>query len=658
MQGEAMRLHRRMMVVLAMLSMLSVSACSAMQKTDRAPHPRPRVDSAASGKIRYEVFIEQPQTQTLQVVMHVQGWNDDALVIAMPVWRPGKYRVLDQARSIRQISAVDQSGRTLPMAKISKAQWRIKSGGATAIAVHYELFADALRDRTLHIDDTHAFLSGESVFLYVEELRSKPTTVGFHVPATWHIATGLDAIDAENAVPAHRFAAADYDELIDSPFEIGTHERLTFEFEDKQHDIVIWGDCHYDGQRLVNNFAAIVREQTEIFGGAPYERFVFQIHCAEGFSGGTEHRHSTIMQVFPARLEGSEDNDSGYKVFLGLVSHEMFHTWNVKSFIPADLVPYDYQTENYTDLLWVVEGTTSYYDDLTLARAQLLTESEYMKRIVDQYTSYRQRPGRNLQSLAESSFDAWIKYTQPTADSTNSTVSFYRKGALVSLMLDMEIRRRTKGQASLDMVMRWLYENFPRDSSGYNSENLESLLAERFGSDFTGFLNDYVRGTVELDLNSALSVVGFELVQGDAETKDDESEPGANANADKQNEPKPYLGVHLAGNTVRSILTDGPANTAGIVVGDEIMAINGRRVRGGNIDARLKHYKPGDEIEITVFRRDTLRTVRLALVADPNVTWKIQRVAEPTDQQKANYESWMEQPWDTDASNDDAEDTK
>lgn len=647
MQRTTMWSRRPVTAALVLLVMLSVWACGAMQQADRDAPQQLNEGAAQAARVEYVVSVMQPQTQTVEVTMRVRRWGRDALLVALPVWRPGRYDVLDQAGNIRRISAATADGEPLPMRKTSKSQWRIETGTEHDIVVRYELFADSLRNRTLHVDDTHAFLSGESVFLYVDELLKRPVQVRIEAPQAWHVSTGLTPAEIDEGHGASFFTAADYHELIDCPLEIGAHDRLTFDVDGLPHEIVIWGDAMYDRQKLIDDFAAIVREQAAIFAGLPCERFIFQVHCGEGLGGGTEHRNSTIMQTTPARLEGSFENDDAYKRFLGLVSHEMFHAWNVKSFIPEGLVPYDYQRENYTTLLWLVEGTTSYYDDLTMARAELLTEKQYLKRIAEQYSGHMRRPGRHVQSLAESSYDAWIKYTQPSADSANSTISFYRKGALVSLMLDMEIRRRTGGDASLDDVMRLLYERFPRDSSGYTEADLREILRETAGSDFDTFFEKYVHGTTELAFSDALQFVGLELVR-DGDNEDDGDDDGDDGRAADDDGAEPYLGVQLRGSEVQSVLIDGPANTAGIVVGDEIIAIDGRRLRG-HLDAMLEHYEPGDQVEITLFRRDRMRSVRITLTEQPPQSWTIQRVDDPGDEQKAMYELWLHRPWETDS---------
>jgi len=594
-------------------------------------------------EIEYTIALEQPQTQTVQMSMRIDGAIGDELDVHLPTWRPGKYLILDQAGSIRTIHATDGSANPLRMKKLSKSHWRVFDGEADTVVIDYEIFANSIGDRTRHVDDTHAYLSGESVFVYVPELLDRPLTVRVEAPDDWRVSTGLPEARGENPDDARVFTAPNYDMLVDSPFEIGLHDRLTFDVSGKLHEIIIWGDARYDDETLISDFKAIVDEQLAVFGSLPYDKYVFMIHVGSGLGGGTEHVNSTIMQTTPDRLEGSFDDTKAYQRFLGLVSHEMFHTWDVKSFRPAGLSPYDYQLENYTTLLWLVEGTTSYYDDLTLARSELISEKNYFNRIASQYNTYLRRPGRQVQSLAESSFDSWIKYNKPTADSVNATVSFYRKGSLVSLLLDMRIREATNGRASLDDVMRILYEQFPRSTSGYTEADVLRIVENVSGTDVDAFFDDYIYGTKEVDLNDALHVVGLEAVRKAEEDEDDDDEAKASDSDEDSDTMKANLGMALRGNRVRYVYAGEPASLAGIVPGDEIVAIDGRRL-DGNLQNALKLNEPGHVVVVTFFRRGQLRTKSIELGSRPVAEWTVRKIDNPTDGQRAMYEHWLGLP--------------
>lgn len=608
----------------------------------------------ADDRIEYIVSLPAPQTQMVEISIRVPNITGETLEVALPVWRPGRYEVLDPAGTVRQVRAFDNDDRSLPIEKIDKSTWRVTTNGETAVRVAYLIYANSLGDRTRHVDDTHAFLSGSTVFFYVPGRKHEPIRVRIDAPEGWKVAGGLDhAPDDE-----YTLLAPDYDVLIDSPIEIGLHEVIEFDVEGKLHQIVIWGKADYDAEELKADFAKIVKSQVDIFGEMPYERYVFLTHVGSGMGGGTEHLNSTIMQTRRASLE----EDGPYKRFLGLVSHEFFHTWNVKALRPAGITPYDYTQENYTKLLWVCEGTTSYYDDLTLARTGLMKTKDYLKLLAKSIGSMRNRPGSRIQSLEESSFDAWIKFNHSTPDSVNSTVSFYSNGALVSLMLDMELRVRTNNRFSMDDLMREMYRRYPLDGSGYTPQNLVDVAGELSGFDFDPFFDLYVRGTTDPNFESALQAVGLELVfnpnyeDEDEESPNEESAKGTNTSKLQENEKeadgsvlKAYLGLQLSSSngrtTVRSALSDGPAYTTGITSGDEIIALDDRRLSPDDLDKRLKNYQPGDTVTLHVMRRDELRVFEIVLGAKPDGKWELNYVKEPTDTQIAVYESWIKQDW-------------
>ncbi|MHC5003193.1 MAG: M61 family metallopeptidase [Planctomycetota bacterium] len=634
----------------------SIVVAAAAARADVAPPP-----------VEYTVRLDAPQTQMVGVSVRVSDVDEPELQLALPVWRPGRYQVLDPAGAVRDVTAASGDGRPLRVEKTGKSTWSIETAGADSVTVAYRLYANELGSRTRHVDDTHAFLSGESVFMYFPSRRDREVRVSIEAPAGWRVATGLESPGEDPRVRV----AASYDVLVDSPFEIGLHDVLEFDVAGIPHEIVIWGDCEYDGARLVEDTRRIVETQRAIFGRLPYERYVFMIHAGAGAGGGTEHLNSTIMQTSCSSLEGSLENDRAYRRFLGLVSHEMFHTWNVKQFRPAGLTPYDYQRENYTRLLWVVEGATSYYDDLTLVRAGVVKPGRYLDRLGDAVTSLRKRPGARVQSLESSSFDAWIKFTRPDADSVNATVSFYAKGALASLLLDMHIRARSSNTASMDDVMRTLFERFPPEGPGYRPEDMVAIAGELAGDSLVEVFATAVRGTDPLDLESVLGVVGLELVfepAGDGREDDedgegdddgpDEDAPAGDGPGGAGQEPRAggpvvreaaYLGLDLADRggraVVRSVRADGPAWSAGIIVDDEIVAMNARRLRAGDLDDRLERHQPGEVVTLHVIRRDVLRTFTVALAGRPDGTWEIRRLDDADEAQRAAYAQWLGQPW-------------
>jgi len=578
--------------------------------------------------IEYTVVLNAPQTQMVDIRMVIRNIAGPKLHVAMPVWRPGRYQVLDLAGGVRGVRAVTSAGRSLPVVKTDKTTWQITTDEAEEVTVSYRVYANSLGDRTRHVDDTHAFLSGAAVFFYVPDRLKDPVLINIEAPLSWKIATGLECVEGN----PRKLFAPNYDVLVDSPLEIGLHDLMEFDINGKSHQIVIWGGAPYDAEKLQADFAKIVKSQARLFDDTPYRRYVFLIHVGPDASGGTEHLNSTIIQRPRRSLENARD----YKTFLHTVSHEFFHTWNVKQFRPAGIQPYDYSRENYTDLLWVVEGTTSYYADLTIVRVGIIKPDDYLRILSDSIHTMRNRPGVRVQSLAESSFDAWIKFSRSAPDDPNFTVSFYDIGAMASLLMDLELRSRTRNRVSLDDVMREMYRRFPLSGKGYTTSDMIALLETISESQWDDFFARYISGTEPYPLESALEVVGLEL----------SIQPKKKGGPILQS---PYAGLNLAehngGALVWSVLSDGPAYTAGVVLGDEIVAINGRRISASQFDEWIGLLQPDDTVTLKIIRRDELRTVSFKLAAKPNGRWTVSRMKDPADSQKAAYQSWLHQEW-------------
>jgi predicted metalloprotease with PDZ domain len=567
--------------------------------------------------IEYTVSLSAPQTQTIQVTMLVRNVSAPELDVALPVWRQGRYGILNPAGTVRSVTASTSSNRQLALHKTDKTTWRIATEGSPEVVVRYTIYANSLNDRTRHVDDTHAFLSGATVFMYVPDRRGDAALVRLEAPADWQIACGLEATPDD----ARTLLAPNYDVLIDSPIEIGIHERVTFDVDGKRHDIAVWGDVPFDSDRLESDFSKIIRAEAAIFGDIPYDRYVFLVHLAPGLSGGTEHLNSTIIQMPPQALENQ------YKLVLSLAAHEMFHTWNVKRLKPAALRNIDLARENYTELLWLCEGTTSYYDELILVRAGLDTPDEYLKTIAEKIYQRRARPGTLVQSLSESSFDAWIKFNNPTPDDPNATVSYYDGGALVSLLLDLEMRRRTHNQASLDTLMRKMYETYPASGPGFTTENVLQTLHQLTNSKFDQFFDEYISGAADYPFEDVFPVVGLEMVPTFA---------GARAYAG--------LAVHEVNGAcvVKSVLSDGPAYAAGLNSGDEIVTLNGRKFKATEVNPYFEQtMAPEDTVWLQVMRRNRLRRIDFNLGTKPNPRWEFRKVASPSREQRAAYASWL-----------------
>ena len=405
-------------------------------------------------------------------------------------------------------------------------------------------------------------------------------------PAGWRVTTGLDAVDGW-------FSASDYDELIDSPFECGTHRLVQFEVDGRPHEIALWGTGNEDIDRIVADSRRIVLAARDMFGGLPYRRYVFIILLADGLYGGLEHRNSVVNLYDRWGFQP----ERRYERFLGLTSHEFFHVWNVKRIRPRPLGPFDYRGENYTRQLWAMEGITSYYDNLLLVRAGLITPARYLEILAEDIVKHEALPGKDLQSLTESSFDAWIKYYRPDEHSVNSSVSYYLKGSLAALLLDLLIRHRTAGRRSLDDVMRLLFERYPATGPGFDDAigirpEVEQVLAAGGATDCDvgAFFSDVIEGCASLSYDAAFASVGLCLEWGSA--------------------GHAWHGMTLTTQhgrlVVQSVRSGAPAAVAGIYAGDELIALDGARIDEERLRARLGERRAGQHVTFSLFRRDTL----------------------------------------------------
>lgn len=567
-------------------------------------------------EVSYVLSMPEPATHLFTVRMRVANIQAGAphVDLVMPVWTPGSYLVREFARNVQDFATVAQAGGATPRwEKIDKNTWRVYEPGP-AIEVAYRVYANELTVRTSHLDDTHGYVNGASVFMYVDGHDDRPLSLVIEAPRGWDASTGL-ARDAGR--PGLAFIAPNYDVFVDAPIEIGTHRKIAFEALGKPHEIAIWGRGNFDATRLRDDVKKIVEASAAIFGNTvPYDRYVFIVHVFSGGGGGLEHLNSTSLQAQPFVFTKKE----GYRGFLSLVAHEFFHLWNVKRIRPEALGPFDYEAENYTKMLWLMEGTTDFYAPVILRRAGLMTEEDYNKELAKEIQELQNTPGRRHLSLEEASFDTWIKFYRQNEHSVNSQVSYYLKGSVVSAMLDLEIRGRTGGKKSLDDVMRHLYEAYALKGAGVPENAVQPAVEAVAGSSFEEFFDRYVRGTAEMDYNAFLAHAGLKLV---TEVKKDDArlDPAQKAG---------WLGATVAdvnGQTiVRAVLEGSPAWTHGLGANDQLLALDGMRVTAATLEERLADSKPGAAVELVVFRRDELRRLRVVLGERPVDSYKIEKI--------------------------------
>jgi predicted metalloprotease with PDZ domain len=577
------------------------------------------------------------------------------LDLVMPAWIPGSYLIREFARNVQDFVAHDGSGLRLRCAKIDKATWRVEGHGPGPVVVRYRVYANELSVRTSHLDASHGFVNGASVFMFARGMEDEPVRLAIEAPSGWRVSTSLHETESGE------FLAENYDELVDCPLELGTHRTIAWSQEGVPHRYAVWGPGRIDEKRLIADTRRIIEVCSGMFEGIPYERYLFILHVVPEGRGGLEHKNSCALQVPPSWLDGD------YEHLLALVAHEFFHVWLGKRIRPEPLGPFDYTAENHTRHLWVVEGFTTYYTDLILLRAGLISPARYLERLGDSIARLRSLPGRHRQSLEESSFDAWIRFYRPDANTPNAQISYYHKGSLVALALDLEIRRESRGERSLDDVMRILWERYGAVDTGFPEEGgIQEAVEEVYGDRVDRLFDAYVSGTEEIDFDRHLEAVGLELVayeggggpasmeSGDfaalgAEAAEqangipvnagstgavgealppealamDAELRGAPARPPSRLRPSPpsaaewRLGLRLredAGRMVVAfVLADTPAHAAGINAGDQILAVEGVRASSAWLDQTVRYAEAGSPLEIVVSRRDELRTIRVVL---------------------------------------------
>ena len=584
--------------------------------------------ASAEPVVTYEVDLSRARSQVV-TISATAPVVDGSAEFVLPVWRPGRYGVLDFAATVREWSARDDSGQPLQAVKIRKNAWRIDTGQeANAVTLVYDIYANSLADRTRHVDDSHAFLSGSSVFVLSPAHRDTEHRVHFTLPEGWSVATGLEG--------SHdTFTAPGYDELMDSPFEIGQHQFRVFECDGVRTEVAVWGNAEVDWAAIEADFCAIAEATHAVFGGdIHFDRYLYIVHAYPGGRGGTEHLNSTVVQTSPRTFQ----NEDRYQSFLGLIAHEYFHTWNVKRFRPSGITPYDYDRENYTSLLWLVEGTTSYYDELLLVRAGIQEPDDYLRQIASSFTSVQDRPGRARSSLSQSRFDAWLMFWGPDSpDHANTRVNFYCHGAMASLALDLLIRGETEGKRSLDDVMRTLNARFDWRDRGYTPEDVRQIVAETAGTEMGWFFDRFIDGTEAPPMADALAIAGLEIQRGE----------GSGV---------PSLGLSTrwsdGGETVTSIADASPAFDAGVNVGDKILSLNDHSLEDRSLDDLIEDSQPGDEVILGIVRYGQLREIRVTLGPPQPGRYEVSRVASPTDSQRAVYSAWLGQAWPEEPSGD------
>ena len=613
-----------MIVTINTIALLFIAIFFMYQETPASPKTSGKTKSASASRqsaepnIRYTVSMSKPWTHLLEVEMRLK-WNQmpGNAQLKMPVWTPGSYLVREYARHVQDFSVKNAGGRALPFEKINKNTWQIDTGGAKEIVATYRVYSNELTVRTNELNDEHGFWNNAALLMFPAGQLAAPSTVTIVPYGKWKIATGLPRVSGQ----ANTFRAPNFDVLYDSPFEVSDFKEISFEVRGKPHRVVMSGEGNYDLKKIAEDFAKIADEGYKIFGEFPFDDYTFIVNLRGG--GGLEHLNSTALQWNRFGFKP----ETRYKQFLGLAAHEYFHLWNVKRIRPDALGPFDYENENYTKLLWVAEGGTAYYEGILLRRAGLISDKEFLDAKANTIEQLQNRPGRYETSLEEASFDAWVKYYRQDENAINNQISYYDKGEVVNMMLDVTIRTASGGAKSLDDVLRYLYNEFYKKNRNYTPADFQKAAELAAGRSLDDFFSKYVRGEAEIDYSGIVNGIGLRM------------------NATEPDRSKAYIGADLVEEngrlTIRTIPSNTPAYEQGLNTGDQIVAIDGYRASNAFLQSYLAERKPNDSVKLTVFRFDKLREVPFKLGANMRADYSFKPVENPSDQQKRLYQEYM-----------------
>ena len=572
--------------------------------------------------LKYQVAMSAPTSHLFQVTLLIENWQKNTLDLKFPLWTPGSYLIREYSKHLQNFQSLSYTKKeSLPYKKVSKNHWQIEAKNESKIIINYQIYANELSVRTNHLDATHGYFNGAALFFFIPGLEEEAITLEIIPPSSdWKVSTTLTEVEGKK----NTFIAQDFDTLVDSPVEIGTQSVHNFQVLDKPHQLAVWGKGNIQAESVIEDISKIIKIEAKIFGGLPYKKYLFLLHLSSSSYGGLEHKESCSL-IF-SRF-GFRNRDRYYN-FLQLVAHEFFHLWNVKRIRPKALENFDYEIENYTTSLWFSEGATSYYDILIPRWAGLYSSKVLLEKLGKDITRLLNTPGRKVQSARESSFDAWIKLYRRDSNSDNSQISYYLKGEIIALALDLLIRNRHQNKKSLNNVMNQLWQKFGEEEIGFSEKDLQKTIEEVAGENLSDFFKAYVEGVEEIPLNQYLEPFGLLL------------------RPVREEENPPYLGLRVQAENGKEIIKfveiGSPAQIAGISPDDELLAIDGLKVTAEQLPERLKDYQPDDIIRISVFHQDELRTLNTQLGQIQPNRYEVVQIQSPSENQRQNFLGWIE----------------
>ncbi len=621
---------RRLSVVFVGL----LAACQASQEPTVSSGRPMRIEGLApvptsSLAVAYRLQVPAPATHYVHIQASFPARGRETITVMMPVWTPGSYLVREFARHVDRLTAENESGGSLVIQKVRKNRWRVHLGGAKQAVLRYRVYCNEPSVRTNSVDEDFLVLAGAATFLADTEALDAPHELILDI-ADVYVGVAADMPEAKSGV----WLARNYDHLVDAPIIAGDLRRLPFDVQGVPHELIhVGGAAQWPDERSQTDVARLAKEVVDFWRDVPYGRYLF-LNVINETRGGLEHKGSTLMMT--KRFQAS--TEAGYRSWLGLVSHEFFHAWNGKRLRPQALGPFDYENEVYTEALWFVEGLTSYYDDLLMFRAGLMSQKQYLAALSKQIKRLEGTPGRLEQPLSRASYDAWIEYYRHDESSKNTTISYYTKGSVVGFVLDMEIRHATGGTKSLDDVMRAAYLSYSK-GRGYSDAELLDVFEEVGGKKVRELVRVLTTTTIPINYDRALKWAGLRFKKA----KDPDMKATARSRAEKLRE-QTWLGVETKDRggrlVIERVVAESPAEKAGLQFEDEIVALDGVRIQSGLAD-RLKLYSPKDKVDVLVARRKSMRTQSVVLGTKPLLQFDLQVDPEANQRAKKHRGEWL-----------------
>jgi len=582
--------------------------------------------------IQYQVAMPEPESHEFLVTMEIPALpGRENVDVVFPVWAPGSYLVRDFSRHLYDLEIRDQGGRReIEFQRIDKSRWRIATGGR-AVRLRYRVFAFEVSVRTSYLDDARAFINGTSLFFLVDGETGRPCVLDVEPRPGWTVSTALPSLPRRR----HTFVARDYDELVDTPVEVGTHACFDFRVGGARFEVALQGRTNIDRHRMISMLQAITAETGAMFGGFPFDRYLFIIHALAHRGGGLEHACSTTLDINGFSFE----DEKGYQSFAELSAHEFFHTWNVKRIHDYVLGPFDYGKENYTELLWFHEGFTEYAQALVLLRAGLLSPERYLKDLAESWGRYIGRPGRNVTTLSQLSYEAWIKQYKPAENHTNRMVSYYDKGRWAGLVLDLQLRSWSNGRRGLPDLFKRLWQRYGARNRGIDAAIIRAEAEAIAGHSLASYFARFIDGTAELPVPALLKKTGIAVAA--VPLAQHERNDATKAARLRAFSGLVFGGGHDEAALVKNVLPASPAWRAGITYNDELIAVDGTRVDAASVTKRLADAVPGQEVVVTFFRKDQLRSAKLRMVRNPDRRWIFAVDKDAAQSQRRLRQRWL-----------------